>query len=123
MRRMVSGRVCQLAQLSGVSPFMSLALMIAPACSSRWITFSLPKAAARCNGVSPLVRQSRMNAGTEQHVDDEFIGRAVRLAQRRVQGCLSGVRQAEIHVRAMLNQVLAELPVAMKRGAIETKIW
>src|SRR3954469_23259283 len=59
---MESGRRYQLAQLSGESPFMSLASMMAPASSRSWILSALPNAAARCSGVSALVLQSRINA-------------------------------------------------------------
>ena len=45
-----------------MSPFMSVDSFVAPASSSSWIVSSLANAAARCNGVSALVRQSRMNA-------------------------------------------------------------
>src|SRR5712671_1665266 len=57
---MDGGRKCQLAQLSGDSPFASKASILAPASSNSRMASSSANAAARCSGVSPLVRQSRM---------------------------------------------------------------
>jgi hypothetical protein len=57
---MESGRAYQLPQERGVSPNASLESIMAFASRSKRIVCSLPNAAARCSGVSPLVRQSRM---------------------------------------------------------------
>lgn len=59
-RRMGVGRRRQLAQDRGESPSASRASIRAPASSRSWIVAVLPKAAARCRGVSPRVRVSRM---------------------------------------------------------------
>src|SRR5882757_5043412 len=60
-RRMESGRRCQLAQLSGESPYASRVSNLAPYLRSSSIVASFPNAAARWSGVSPLVLASRIN--------------------------------------------------------------
>src|SRR5687767_4213112 len=57
---MAIGRRCQLAHPSGVSPLASFVSMTAPASSRMRILTVVPNAAARCNGVSPLVTTSRI---------------------------------------------------------------
>src|SRR4030081_3624820 len=97
---------------------------------------SLPKAAARCNGVSDLVRQSRMKAPVST---DGLVVRfgSAPLPSRTLttkicggrgedksacRGGFAGIEQRQVHVRAVLDEELAEPPVPVEGGGVEAKI-
>ena len=64
----------------------------------------------------------RVRTVGKQERQNSIMRQAVGCAQRSVQRCLAGIRQASIYVRTALDQELAELPVTMKCRAIEIEI-
>jgi len=98
---------------------------------------SVPNAAARCSGVSPLVRQSCMKTpvatasrfatfGFAPFASRIFtmrpVARATGLAERRVEWRLSRVFVGVVHIGSALDEKLAQSPVAMEHGPIQVTV-
>src|SRR5688572_31394863 len=61
-------------------------------------------------------------ATSKKHFDHEVMRGSIGCAKSGMQRSLTGVRQRFVHISALLDQELAELPVAMERGAVEIQV-
>src|SRR5262245_589170 len=62
-------------------------------------------------------------AARQEHLENEVVGRAVRFAHGRMERRLAGVGIRVIHVRAVLDHELAQLPMPVKCSGVEAEIW
>ena len=63
-----------------------------------------------------------IRSSVQQHPGHLVMGLAARLAQDRVQRGFPGIRQRQIHRSTVFDQELTELPVPMKRRAIQVEL-
>jgi len=81
---------------------------------------AIPHEAARFNGW--FGGAVGIRAMAEEHFEHTVMGKPIGCAESRMQRGLSGIRQGLIHVGALLNQKLTQLPMSVKSGAIEIEI-
>jgi hypothetical protein len=74
-------------------------------------------------GFDPRRPRAVRIGGGQQDAQNRRIFPSGGLTQRGVQRRLAGIRRRAIHIRALLDEVLATTPVAVEAGAVQIEVF